>query len=225
MKNYSKLINYLLNLLNNFLRNFSNSYKKLSRSISLFQKNAYSGYANLPSFNKDNLNTIRTFKPRIKYKGSFYNAFSTEIVYLYDKNCLKDLENREKESEIINYRGNINKFYFLNTDDLANPKINLNFLKGKVVLFGFTGAGIGPHIMEDIFYTPLNKKYAGKTIPDMYGIVIHANIISMLISKNYINSMPSWMNILFAFIVCYFNVLMISKIKKNTRTGLIFLQY
>ena len=66
---------------------------------------------------------------------------------------------------------------------------------------------------EDIFYTPLNKKYAGKTIPDMYGIIIHANIISMIISRDYIDPLPGWINILMAILICYMVVAIVKNIK------------
>jgi CHASE2 domain-containing sensor protein len=49
----------------------------------------------------------------------------------------------------------------------------------------------------------------------MYGVVIHANIISMILNKDYINSFPAWVEILLAFIICFFNVLLINFIKRQ----------
>ncbi len=191
----------------------TNSYDTVFNSVNYLEGKAYTGYANLPGNGIDNSITVRDFKPDVRYKNLSYDAFSVKVAQLYDNKDAKYLLKRADNTEIINYRGNEDKFYFLNTGEVENPKINLSFLKGKIVLFGFAGTGIGPKILEDIFYTPLNKKYVGKTVPDMYGIFIHANIISMIINKNYIDSMPVWLNIILAIIICYFNVLIIKFIK------------
>ncbi len=190
-----------------------NSYDTVFNSVNYIEGKASTGYANLPGNGVDNSITVRDFKPDVRYKNLLYDAFSVKIAQLYDKGDTKYLLRRSNKTEIINYRGNEDKFYFLNTGEVDNPKINLNFLKGKIVLFGFAGTGMGPKMLEDIFYTPLNKKYVGKTIPDMYGIFIHANIISMIIHKNYINSMPVWLNLILAVLICYFNVIIIKFIK------------
>ena len=59
---------------------------------------------------------------------------------------------------------------------------------------------------DDKFITPLNKYYAGKTRPDMYGVVVHANIISMIMNEDYIDELAPWQEYLIAFLVCLFNV-------------------
>ncbi len=43
----------------------------------------------------------------------------------------------------------------------------------------------------------------------MYGLVIHANVISMILRNNYITELPQWCSTLLAVIFCYFNVLLI----------------
>ena len=69
-------------------------------------------------------------------------------------------------------------------------KADLSFIKDKIVLLGFMGINLNDKTFEDIFFTPLNERYAGKSFPDMYGVVIQANIISMILNKKYINTMP-----------------------------------
>ncbi len=58
-------------------------------------------------------------------------------------------------------------------------------LKGKIALLGY--ANDNPNDIEDKKFTPMNAKFAGKSVPDMNGIVVHANIISMALDGNYIN--------------------------------------
>src|SRR5436190_16082032 len=47
----------------------------------------------------------------------------------------------------------------------------------------------------------MNEKYAGKTTPDMNGIIVHANIISMVIENNYIRKVPEWVGWLVAIFI------------------------
>jgi CHASE2 domain-containing sensor protein len=51
---------------------------------------------------------------------------------------------------------------------------------------GFLGEIIGDYVPGDIFFTPLNKKIIGRSLPDMYGVVVHANIIKMILDKEFI---------------------------------------
>jgi CHASE2 domain-containing sensor protein len=83
---------------------------------------------------------------------------------------------------------------------------------------GYMGKSFNhPADLEDRYFTPMNPVLAGRSIPDMYGVVIHANIASMILNENYINTMPKWLNILLSFIVCYFFILFIEWfMKKNT---------
>ncbi len=187
-------------------------YDTLTTSINKFKNFSYSGFANFPSKAGSNLTTIRLFKPEAKFKDSTIDAFSTEIVKLFDKKSYDKLIKRNKNFETINYRGNADKFYYVDGTNIDNLD-NLDFLKDKIVLLGFLGEYPSQKILEDIFYTPLNENYAGKTYPDMYGVVIHANIISMILNKSYINTLPTWIEVLLAMIICYLNIALLKFIK------------
>ncbi len=188
------------------------SFDTITTAISRFSNYSVSGYANLPSKDGSNLTTIRLFRPESNYKDSSVDAFATEVVKLYDKNSYNYLIKRNNSFETINYRGNADKFYYVdgtNPDNLSG----LDFIKNKIVLLGFLGNYPAKNLFEDIFYTPLNENYAGKTYPDMYGVVIHANIISMILNRNYINELPAWIGFLLAMVVCYLNIVMLNFIK------------
>jgi len=47
----------------------------------------------------------------------------------------------------------------------------------------------------------MNDKFTGKAIPDMNGIVVQANIISMVLDGNYIKKMPAWVAWIFAILI------------------------
>ena len=52
----------------------------------------------------------------------------------------------------------------------------------------------------------MNHRYYGKSVPDMNGIVVHANIISMVLENNYVKKLPSWANLLIAVLICWLHM-------------------
>lgn len=83
-------------------------------------------------------------------------------------------------------------------------KMNGNGIKkGKAVIFGFLGKNIAEDQGEDKFFTPLNNKYIGKANKDMYGVVVHANIISTILRGAYTNKMSVWLGNLIGLLITY----------------------
>jgi CHASE2 domain-containing sensor protein len=193
----------------------TNLYGALHSSLKNFSRYSSGGYANLPNDDAVAFRTIREFRPKEKVKDSVALAFSAKISGIFNKDALKKLLNRNNRNEVINYRGNYNKFYYIDTYQYADPSADFSFIKDKIVLMGYMGPDLNTKTLEDVFFTPLNDKYAGKSFPDMYGIVIHANIISMILKGNYINLMPTWISILLAVIICFLNVKMLMKISSR----------
>ena len=179
-----------------------------------FSKNAIMGYANLPTKYGVTSKTIRNFIPYSKVKNNIVSAFALRIVEAYNMDSYKTLLSRSNNIEVINYRGNIDKFITLDTNILSQ-KYNLEFIKDKIVLMGFLGNSLNEKTFEDIYFTPLNDVYAGRSYPDMYGLTIHANIVSMIINENYIDIIPFWISAVLAFLVCLFNVYYIRIVKRK----------
>ena len=136
---------------------------------------------------------------------------------------------RNNLSEVINYRGNVvdtwgstnyhQMFYTLDVDDVLTENFVPEMIKDKIVIFGFLGEKLGSDpSWADKFYTPLNKKLAGKANPDMFGAVVHANIISMILNEDYVDQMKDWQEVLMAIIICLLNVALFSLI--NTKLPL-----
>lgn len=90
---------------------------------------------------------------------------------------------RWKGIQPIRFRGNIDHFYYLSGEEVLRDTLPLEWLRGKVVLLGVADPLY--HTMEDIFLTPLNSTSSQRGLPDMYGVVIHANITSMLLHRWY----------------------------------------
>ena len=190
----------------------TNRYGSIRSSLTKFSRFSKGGFANLPNDDEVGFRTIREFRPLVKVRDSTALAFSSMIISIYNKNALQYLSQRGNQNEVINFRGNYNRFYFIDTYLYAEPGVELSFIKDKILLMGYKGPDLNTKTLEDVFFTPLNDRYAGKSFPDMYGIVIHANIISMILNRTYVNVMPDWISYLLAFVICFLNVKMLLKI-------------
>jgi CHASE2 domain-containing sensor protein len=193
----------------------SDSYDSLKTSIDILSRYTKNGYANLPDDALGSFRTIRTFMPTALCNGKKELAFPVRIVQMFNKNSFGHFIKRQKEYEMINFRGNFNKFFFIDSEELLDENQSFGYVRNKIVLMGYMGSNISTKSFEDVFFTPLNEKYAGRSFPDMYGIVIHANIVSMLLHGDYIDQLPTVFNILFALLVGFINAIIVLYSKRN----------
>lgn len=161
-------------------------------------------YAHVNLFT-DSLSSVRTFEPFFEdYAHKRYTFFATAIIKAFDEKSYQKLERYGNKKVIINYSRHVGRYLLINYEDLMAGNIDESAIAGKIVLFGFVDNNRDN--LEDKFFTPMNEQFAGKSIPDMSGIVIHANIISMALSKDYIKKLPLWGNLLLAIIVCWIHM-------------------
>lgn len=206
---------------------FIPAFDSLITSHPAFMKSAYPGLVNLiTEATRDviqrsdlagGLATCRSFSPREIFEGKQYLAFAVKLAQFYAPEKVERFLARNNKVEYINYIGNYEKFAYANFSDLfemyeayKNGEVSLkenfeNLFKDKIVLLGFTGVEDINKVTsdEDRFYTPLNPNYVGKAERDMYGVVIHANIIAMILLEDYIDEMPDWANYLISAIIAY----------------------
>ncbi len=89
-------------------------------------------------------------------------------------------------------------------------------ITGNVVMFCFLGKYLGDReSLEDKFYTPLNEKYIGRAFPDMFGGVVHANIITMILNEDYIDTISSNQSTALGIFLALLNVALFSMIYKK----------
>lgn len=206
-------------------------FDSLRQSDPMFLDYAYrDGYANLETEAafQDDVKTCRAFNPKLKVKSGTEYAFSVTMAMAYDSVKTKKFLDRNNLVEVINYRGNVvdffgstnypQMFYTLDVDDVMTENFVPEMIKDKVVIFGFLGETLLSPSWGDKFYTPLNKKLAGKANPDMFGAVVHANIVSMILNEDFVEEMAGWQEAAMAFIICLLNVALFSLI--NTRLPL-----
>jgi CHASE2 domain-containing sensor protein len=214
-------------LVTKLLRNDStlaeNEFDTLRRSDPRFRDGALvEGFANLPTDAafQDDVKTCRTFNPVMTVSDSAHRAFAVELAIQYDSAKVNRFLRRRNLTEVINYRGNTfdvmgttnypQMFYTLDVEDVFNENFVSEMIKGKIVIFGYLGTYLGDPSWADKFYTPLNKKMAGKANPDMFGVVVHANIVAMILNEDYVDQMPLWQQVVMAILICLLNVALFS---------------
>lgn len=148
--------------------------------------------------------SVRAFEPYKKIDGQRNPAFAVALATRYDAAVENSLKERKQAKEWINFKriqpGPRNMVYPVNSmqlrhyrmldiKDIMDGSVRLDdgSLRGKIVLLGFCGEHPGAFSMNDRYYTPLNEKYSGRSLPDMHGVVVHANIASMLLDKDFID--------------------------------------
>ena len=139
--------------------------------------------------------TIRLFSVSEQTDDVPEIAFAARVAQLANPEKASKLLKRKRESMRINYKGGLESFVHYDIDQLINSNQDLSAVfEDKIVLFGYMGSDEWSQSSRDKFYTPLNDKVAAKSLPDMFGVVIHANIISMILDESYIAEMPDWLN-------------------------------
>jgi CHASE2 domain-containing sensor protein len=204
------------------------TFDSLRRSDDMYLSGALGdGYASLETdaAYQDDAKTCRTFNPKLKIKDKFHYAFAVEMARAFDSVKTERFLQRDNYSEVINYRGNVydifgttnypQMFYTLDIDQVMNEEFVSEMLKDKIVIMGFLGEHLGDPSWADKFYTPLNKKLAGKANPDMFGVVVHANIVSMILREDYVEQMARWQEVIMAIVLCLLNVALFSLINTN----------
>jgi CHASE2 domain-containing sensor protein len=129
-------------------------------------------------------------------------SLPVKIVQIFDSSKASKVIERKNQSEFINFRRKIDKYKVLDISDMQ-PESNLEAIRNKIVILGFLGRNLVTNSSGDRIHTPLNPVYIGNSIPDMYGAVVIANIISMILEDNYLNSnvhYPEYIQALFAAI-------------------------
>ncbi|MFT6965969.1 MAG: CHASE2 domain-containing sensor protein [Marivirga sp.] len=194
-------------------------YDSLKLSAPAFRSNAQFAFANLVTdegVEQEDVKTTRSFSPTLPHKGDSSSlAFAVKIASLFAPEKTERFLERNNEIEHINYKGNTlgsksnfaTTFSALDVEQVLYEEFVPEMIEGKIVLFGFLGNYFGDRYnVEDKYFTPLNEKYAGRGEPDMYGVVIHANIISMILDEKYVETIGQNYKYLIAIILCYFNV-------------------
>lgn len=196
----------------------TDTYDSLARSHPLFLSNAITAYANLDTDaeHQDDFKAVRRFPPKWQVGDHEEHAYAVKLAEIYQPQAGKKALSRNYLFEEINFKGNmINPYHHMEVPevfraidikDLFEENFDPTWVKDKIVIMGYLGLDFKDTDWDDKFYTPLNPVFAGKVEPDMYGAVVHANAVAMILDDNYIDTFPDWVEYLLAIILCYINV-------------------
>lgn len=222
----SKVENLVLYSKMEFKSETSTHFDTIGKCHRLFAQYGTTGFTNLVTPGRESYITCRSFSPKETDGVLTEKAFALEIARYVDSAKVRRFLARNNEVELINFRGNYELFYSLDIDAfrgvedengfIANPELPIN-LKDKIVIMGFMGENFGSAGLtrEDKFHTPMNPRYSGKSYPDMFGVVIHANIVSMVLHGKPLNEMSTVNQLLLAVLLCYISVVFFFHIHEN----------
>jgi len=194
-------------------------------SDSFFSKNNAHAYVNLGT--NDGF-SVRAFEPYHKINGIEQKAFAMQIASMYNPALNNISHLRAHTKEWINFKrlqpGEQNMrppfnskhavhYVMLQINDVLKDSSQFDsiFFKDKIVLIGFCGENENALSLKDRYYTPLNEQYTGRSFPDMHGVVIHANIISMILDQDFIFDIPSFFIYLLSIIIFFINYFVFKK--------------
>ena len=161
------------------------------------------GFINLDG---DGFSTIRTFTPKLfLQKGNTLDTlygFPAQIVRLYDATAFQYMLKRSGNQELIRFQPF--RFYELEKDEIEDNKEQIT---GKIVLMGT--------LSEDMHKTPIH--------PQMYGMEIHAHIISTILDKKFIDRVDNIWTKLMNILLCYLFALFCCFVKTRLKKGIAIL--
>ena len=204
-------------------------YDSLEISDPMFSNYATRGFVSLPTnaTYQEDVKLCRSIFPTMQVAGKEELAFSVQIAMLFDSVKTKKFLARKKAEEVINFRGNIEvrqlrlksikndetattnfktMFYVVDVEEMLRGEVLPEMFKDNIVMMGFLGDYLGDPSWDDKFYTPLNKKVAGRAHPDMFGLVLHANAVTMILNEDYVDELSIWSKYAVAFLVCLLTV-------------------
>ncbi len=200
-------------------------WDSLAKSIPQLSKYGVSGFGKILPENEKQFNTWREVEKKAQIKdGTIERPFAAQVLALYDSSRVETFYKRRKNYEFINFKGDIDEFTKLDIDNVLEDQFTAETVKGKIVLFGYMGSKdyTADFWDGDKFYTPMNAKQVGRGIPDMYSVIVQANIIDMMLTQDYINELPNYARYILAFLICYFNIALFTPISQSQNYGVWF---
>lgn len=182
------------------------AYHNNGMNDDFFTEGMQTGFVNFPA---NESRTIRYFSKSVAFGNSRMNAFGYELARRFDPDIEGETANFPDKPIRIHYTATEEHFIMLDPTNFMDTALQLNkLLKDKIVILGYSGSNEWNVPQRDRYFTPLNFTYTGKGRPDMFGIVLHANVIRMLIDGAYIHYVPTWINFVLAFLICYLTLLL-----------------
>ncbi len=143
------------------------------------------GYANLNA--SSHRDVVRTFVPFVLTSNNdTLISMPVQLAKMHNPKSYNALLARNNEIETIAFE-NI-EFPVVSARDVLADKVDESLLAERIILVGDTG------FQNDTYLSPLHNP-----IP---GVMLHAYALQTILSGNYIDTTPSWLNWLIAIVLC-----------------------
>lgn len=160
----------------------------------------------------------RHIKPFEPIDTQRYPSLSVRMLQEICPGAYDTLLRRRNRYEMINYAGNLSHYNTVSLRRFLHPQDESDlssYFRDKIVFIGFFKDEL-PDVLEDMHFTPMNPKRGGKSFPDAYGVVIHANVLEMMMKDNYIHELPVGTVYLITFFLIFcINTLYIRRISRH----------
>jgi CHASE2 domain-containing sensor protein len=159
------------------------------------------GYINVAGEHAE-FSTIRYYYPFNKGQ----EAFTSSILKKFDPAVYQKIKQKINNQTEIHYYGSLANFNYFDFYEVLDEGFDVTQLKNKIVLLGYLGIPsqrADVRLDEDKLFTPLNARLSGRSYPDMYGLVIHANILRMILENDHIKVIPKWVTALLSFLIIW----------------------
>jgi len=159
------------------------------------------GYTNFVSASQNEV--VRSFLPlhfgEEHGNGEAKPSFSLAIVKKYNEQAYGDfLKHRadldKSAPETIVYQHTTNQFAHYEPRDILNDSLSFEELRDKIIIVGFLGDS------EDRHYSSFNPEGSS---PDMNGVTIHANIVEMILKRDYIMQVYPFISLVISFVITF----------------------
>lgn len=155
---------------------------------------------------------VRTFETFHRNESKVDTSFAAKIAGNYDVELPYE---KLQKPQFIKYSGNYKSFIHFGFDEFMTLT-DKQIIKDKIVLLGYLGVPLGNTFdVEDKFFTPLNEGTSGKSLPDMFGVVIHANILKIFLENDFIHKLPKGILWLLNFGSVFFFMIFSLKLEKK----------
>jgi CHASE2 domain-containing sensor protein len=173
------------------------------------------GYANFVGTDS-RYSTIRAFEPQRTVGNVLHYSFGVQLALIANPNQASAFLKRSKPEEEIRFLGSTSSFLFFEKAQILNLEVDPELFAGKIVLVGYLGKTIDDaNSIEDRFFTPLNEKISSRSLPDMSGMVVHANIIEMIVTEHWISGLSprivATLGVLITYLHVFFYMFLILK--------------
>lgn len=205
-------------------------YDSLEYSDSRFSQFAQHGFDNLitdpPATREEDVKRCHSFVPKYTVNGETHLAFAVQIAMIYDPVKTTQFLARGNDEEEINFRFNVPRndlektnqekaIVAFDVEDVLQDRINPSAIENKIVLMGYMGDYFGDPTWSEKWFTPLNTKIAGTRNPDMWSVVIQANILSMILHEDYINKQNKFESFVINFWLCLLHVALLLVVRQK----------